>query len=388
MTDPSSPNHPHVTDCLKFLAVCHTIIAEEKEGKTIYNAASPDELALANFARFVGSEFKGTDEDGNMTISYRGKELKYKLLHVLEFNSTRKRMSVIVITPEGEIALYCKGADSILFERMDKSDPTIAKTQENLVKYANIGLRTLVLAKRILDQKTYDEWAKRYHQASILLEKRDEAMQDLQAEIEQNLQLVGATAIEDKLQDEVDITISKLKESGIKVWVLTGDKVETAINIGYSCKLLSDELKQLLIVENTPEGVKKSVEEKLKEVAGVDPDTSKYALIISGEALIIAANHNLNEKIMQIAQVCNAVLACRVSPKQKQQIVSMVRVARPKVTTLAIGDGANDVNMIIAAHVGVGIRGVEGQQVSTLLVKVNNSRLLELLTLPLGNSRF
>jgi phospholipid-transporting ATPase len=363
MEDPNSPYHDDLQEFLIQLSICHTIITEEKEGKLVYNASSPDELALINFAKLVGAEYTGMDDDNNMTMMYKKREFKFKLLHVLEFNSTRKRMSVVVQTPEGKVIVYTKGADSILFARMNSNDPIIHRTQENLSAFANIGLRTLVLAKRVIDFKQYEEWAKRYHQASILLQNREEAMMELQSEIESNLVLVGATAIEDKLQDDVDITISRLKESGIKVWVLTGDKVETAINIGFSCKLLTEDLHQLLIVETTEEEVKQSIAEKLKAVEGINPDEkSKLALIISGEALIIAAKCDIAKDVIQIAQYCNAVLACRVSPKQKQQIVSMVREQKPRATTLAIGDGANDVNMIIAAHVGVGIKGVEGQQ--------------------------
>lgn len=345
------------------MAVCHTIITEEKDGQIIYNASSPDELALVNFAKFVGSRFIGVDDENNITITFQEKELKYRLLHVLEFNSTRKRMSVIVKTPEGKIVLMCKGADSIIFDRMDlDSDPTIPQTKINLIEFANIGLRTLVIAKKEIPQKGYDDWAARYKQALLLTTDRDEEIAKLQEEIEKGLILLGATAIEDKLQDEVGDTIAKIKESGVKVWVLTGDKIETAINIGYSCRLLSDDLIQMQVTESTPEALNASLDEKLKQIEGVDPATSKMALIIAGDSLSIATKEKLTDKLIKIAQVCNAVLACRVSPKQKQEIVSMVRAEKPNVVTLAIGDGANDVNMIIAAHVGVGIKGLEGQQ--------------------------
>jgi phospholipid-transporting ATPase len=365
----SSPNHKALKEFLIELAVCHTIITEEKEGKVHYNASSPDELALVNFAKFVGSEFIGIDDENNLSIEYQKTPMKYKLLHTLEFNSTRKRMSVIVRTPEGKILLYCKGADSIIIERMHQNgDPYLQKTKSNLVEFANIGLRTLVLAKKEIDTKLYEDWAARYKQGLLASEGRDEIIAKLQEEIELGLFIVGCTAIEDKLQDDVGITIAKIKESGIKVWVLTGDKIETAINIGYSCRLLSDDLNQLQVIENTVETLRNSLDAKIKEIEKVDPNNSNYALIIAGDSLTLATKEKMTDKVIKIAQACNSVLACRVSPKQKQEIVSMVRAEKPKVVTLAIGDGANDVNMIIAAHIGVGIRGLEGQQVRNLKI--------------------
>ena len=107
---------------MTLLAVCHTIITEEKHGEVVYNASSPDELALVNFAKFVGAEFIGIDDENHMEIDIKGKRQKFQLLHVLEFNSTRKRMSVIVKNPDGNIVLYTKGADTILFERMNKNE--------------------------------------------------------------------------------------------------------------------------------------------------------------------------------------------------------------------------------------------------------------------------
>lgn len=110
------------SECLTLLAVCHTIITEEKNGEVLYNASSPDELALVNFAKFVGAEFTGIDDNNNMEVNLKGKKLKFQLLHVLEFNSTRKRMSVIVKSQDGKIILYTKGADTVLFERMSTNE--------------------------------------------------------------------------------------------------------------------------------------------------------------------------------------------------------------------------------------------------------------------------
>lgn len=196
-----------------------------------------------------------------------------------------------------------------------------------------------------------------------------------------DLIVVGGTAIEDQLQDEVGETIAALKQAGIKVWVLTGDKVETARNIGYSCKLLNQNIKQYKVDlslelaldnERGMESVNKQLSEVIKEInqrqeefkrknKGGQIDTNN-ALIITGDALIHGLKEEIATKIIEITKYCEAVLCCRVSPKQKQQIVTLVRNFNPKVSTLAIGDGANDVNMITAAHVGIGIKGLEGYQ--------------------------
>jgi len=185
---------------------------------------------------------------------------------------------------------------------------------------------------------------------------------ELQDEIEKDLELVGATAIEDKLQDEVDVTINKFQEAGIKVWVLTGDKVETAINIGFACGLLNDSMQHLKVIEKSYEEVFHSVQEKLSLVQKSDPMTIKFSLIISGEALIHAMRPELSTRLMALADQCHALIACRVSPKQKHLIVSLVKKVKPKATVLAVGDGANDVHMLSSASVSVGIRGLEGQQ--------------------------
>lgn len=372
LNNSSSPNHNKLIEALFAVAICHTVIVDEKEGKRIYNASSPDELALLNFAKFVGFEFKGMDESDNMTIIYNGKDYKYALLHVLEFNSTRKRMSVIVRDlQKNQIVLYTKGADNILIDRMKKSEkehPDLDATKGYLAEYGTIGLRTLLIGKRVIESSVYQPWDASYKELlGTTGEDKDALVENMQEQIEVDLELVGATAIEDKLQVDVGITISALKEAGIRVWVLTGDKLETAINIAYSCKLLNDDLEQLIITDE------RSISEQLSQyqerVQGLTIDTANLSLIITGPAM-----EKMNEdprqaqhyavQFMNVASVCKAVIACRVSPAQKQSIVEFVRKANSKVVTLAIGDGANDVNMITAAHVGVGLRGVEGQQVN------------------------
>lgn len=330
LKDPLHPMFPRAEDCLIHLTVCHTVIAEAKGDDLVYNASSPDELALLNFAKFCGYVYKGTDEGNNIVVAHNGKVSSFKLLHVLEFNSTRKRMSVIVETEKGEIELLTKGADSIILGLMNSETTPVVlkKTIANLEEYAVTGLRTLVLAKKKIEKRDYELWKEKYTASSLVMdESREELMMNDMAEIEKGVSLVGATANLDKLQDEVGLTISILKEAGIKVWVLTGDKVETAINIGYSCKLLSNSMQEIRIDGKTQNEVLKQIESGKKLVGTQKGNGEKFefALVVTGESLIAITEHKMTKGLMEIAQNCKAVIACRVSPKQKQEVVSMAR---------------------------------------------------------------
>lgn len=363
----SSYNHQSIKMTLLHLALCHTTICESSGTKEItYNASSPDELALVNFARFCGYEFQGKDDENFLLVRNPKNELrKFELLHILEFNSTRKRMSIIFKDlSTNELIILTKGADSIIYDRLLDSDSKRCQlTYQHLENYANVGLRTLVLAKKILNSEEYHDWAKRYQEASASIQNREEKMMELQDEIEKGLDLVAATAIEDKLQDEVGFTIKSLKKAGIKLWVLTGDKLETAINIGYSCKILSDDQEKVIIDGKEESEVEANIMDGFK-IMGARPEDPPecFCLIITGDALIHAITEKFSKSLVNLTDRCATVIACRVSPKQKQEVVSLIKKEKPDVTTLAIGDGANDVNMITAAHVGIGIRGVEGQQ--------------------------
>eukprot|EP01016_Furgasonia_blochmanni_P009219 TRINITY_DN13822_c0_g1_i4.p1 TRINITY_DN13822_c0_g1~~TRINITY_DN13822_c0_g1_i4.p1 ORF type:complete len:1011 (-),score=95.37 TRINITY_DN13822_c0_g1_i4:124-3156(-) len=363
--EPHNEQHKYVKDSLKFLGLCHTVIVDRKGNNLIYNAASPDELALVNFARFAGCEYQGIDENNRMEIKLLDQTLHYKLLQVLEFTSARKRMSVILEDEQtGEVILLCKGADSLIMPRLKAQDIGCTMTLQHLEQYAETGLRTLLLAKRVLTKEEYEHWNRDYLASSIVLEKREEAMAACQEKIEVQMELVGATAIEDKLQDQVGATISHLRETGIKIWVLTGDKIETAINIGFSCNLLHNSMTQVLVDGRTRTEVTNNLKEQMERVQKIleEKPEKKLALIVSGDALIFCVNTSNEDLLVALSDRCVVVLCCRVSPKQKAEVVNLVRSVNPDCKTLAIGDGANDVNMITAAHVGIGIRGVEGQQ--------------------------
>jgi phospholipid-translocating ATPase len=187
-------------------------------------------------------------------------------------------------------------------------------------------------------------------------------------EIEQNMLLMGGTAIEDRLQDGVPETIAELAKSGIKLWVLTGDKTETAINIGFASNLLTTDMELLILRSNNRIDTAKLLDdtlEKLDSEAKTYHDAAtgdrKYALVIDGTTLKYGLENATREKVLDLGMRCSSVICCRVSPKQKAQVVNLVKKGL-KVMTLAIGDGANDVSMIQEANVGIGISGVEGRQ--------------------------
>lgn len=358
--DPTfNPKTDSAQEFLLHLAICHTIICEEKDGEIEYKASSPDELALVNAARFFGVAFAGRDENQSIMVKINEKLIIVEVLNIIEFNSDRKRMTIIVRLPNGKIKLYIKGADSVILPLIS-SEVHKQETIDNLESYANQGLRTLVLASKDLSKGEYKEWNDQYLLAVQDIKNKEAKIAALATDIENDLKLVGATAIEDKLQDQVPETIKILKDAGIKVWVLTGDKVETAVNIGFSCNLLTNEMLRIMIVGNKSNVVEQEIKDGL--ISMKEAVTSVFALIISGEALLRAFKPEIKDKFLELAEKCNVVLACRVSPQQKADIVKMIRDAHPTVRTLSIGDGANDVNMITAAHVGIGLAGLEGKQ--------------------------
>lgn len=383
------------------LAVCHTVIPETLEsGEVRLSASSPDEQALVAGAAFMGFKFENRSV-GKATIEVHGKRQVFDVLDVLEFNSTRKRMSVVVRAPNGNLWLYSKGADMMIYQRL-KDDPAMEKikqiTRDHMERYADDGLRTLALAVKPLDEKWFQKWKIRFDDAQGNVGEIDRrkdgkpnAIDELMEEIEENLELIGATAIEDKLQDGVPKCLSHLTQAGIKVWMLTGDKEETAINIAYACSLLDNSIQQVIINCTTCPN-EESIRARLNAAARDYADKSKVveskseiALIIDGEALEWALRPTTAPDLLAFAKLCRAVVCNRVSPAQKADMVRLVRDNITSARTLAIGDGANDVAMIQAAHVGVGISGQEGMQaVNSSDYAIAQFRFLERLLLVHG----
>uniref|UniRef100_A0A803W131 Phospholipid-transporting ATPase n=1 Tax=Ficedula albicollis TaxID=59894 RepID=A0A803W131_FICAL len=399
-----SGKEPEIQKFFFVLAICHTVMADTSDGQLNYQAASPDEGALVTAARSFGYVFLSRTQN-TITISEMGVERTYDVLAILDFNSDRKRMSVIVRESGGNIRLYCKGADTVIYQRLHPRNLKREATEEALDVFANETLRTLCLCYRDISQDEFEAWNKKFVEASLATSHRDEALDKVYEEIEKNLILLGATAIEDKLQDGVPETISRLSKADIKIWVLTGDKKETAENIGFSCELLTEET-AICYGEDTSALLQARLENQ-RNRAGSSPhsslrmnepffqDSRDRALIITGSWLneILLEKKKKKKKLklkfprtaeekkkqaekrrraeaykeqqqqnfVDLACECRAVICCRVTPKQKAMVVELVKKYK-KAITLAIGDGANDVNMIKTAHIGVGISGQEGMQ--------------------------
>lgn len=415
LRDPFSTQGKLLGQFWRTMSLCHTVVTGivEGTGEIEFKAQSPDEQALVQAAADVGFIFCGKDRNTlKLQTPYSNDIEEYELLTVLEFSSARKRMSVILRRHlDDSIIVMTKGADSVIFERSAPGQDNVKLTTDQaLEEFANKGLRTLCLGYKELSKSEYDEWASKYHEASVALDMREERMEDLADVMERDLILVGATGIEDRLQDGVPETIADLKRAGINVWVATGDKLETAIAIGYSTMLLSKDM-NLIVVRGGEYGqpnsaynqLKKAIErffggeEALEQMINQPPDLEEgqvaarppmleregrkstnsvaslvgenngqraggYALIIDGTALGHALSEEFSrELLLDVSTQCKAVICCRVSPLQKALIVRLIRDGLG-VMTLAIGDGANDVSMIQAAHVGVGIAGEEGLQ--------------------------
>lgn len=409
----SQPHSGVIQMFFRLLAVCHTCIPEvdEESGTISYEAESPDEAAFVVAARELGFTFYQRTQTGVFLHELdpsSGKQVdrSYKLLHVLEFNSARKRMSVIVRNEEGKIFLFSKGADSVMFERLSSSDCAYREvTQDHINEYADAGLRTLVLAYRQLDEAEYANFDRKFTAAkNSVSADRDEMIEEAADLLERKLILLGATAVEDKLQKGVPECIDKLAQAGIKIWVLTGDKMETAINIGYACSLLRQGMTQITITLEQPdiialekgggdkaavakaskENVVKQINEGKKRIDGSVVGEA-FALIIDGKSLTYALEEDAKGALMDLAVGCKSVICCRSSPKQKALVTRLVKESTGKVS-LAIGDGANDVGMIQEADIGVGISGAEGMQaVMASDVSIAQFRFLERLLLVHGH---
>ncbi|XP_014674713.1 PREDICTED: probable phospholipid-transporting ATPase IA [Priapulus caudatus] len=351
---------PIIREFLILMAICNTVVPDTNGSTINYQASSPDEAALVKGAKRLGFVFKVRTPQA-VFIEVFGREEKYEVLNILEFTSNRKRMSVIVRTPSGKIKLYCKGADTVIYDRLGDNQTYRDITLGHLESFATSGLRTLCCAVSDISSELYDQWKDMYHKASTSIQYREKNLEEAAEVIERNLMLLGATAIEDKLQQGVPETIAALLKTDIKVWMLTGDKQETAVNIGYACKLLTHGMPVLMVNEETLDATRETVRRHMHDFGEHLKKSNEVGLVIDGQTLKYALSCDVRQDFLDVALSCKAIICCRVSPMQKAEIVQMVKISYQAIT-LAIGDGANDVAMIQQAHVGVGISGMEGLQ--------------------------
>lgn len=358
-----------------------------------YEAESPDEAALVYAARAYQCTLQSrTPEQVVVDFAALG-PLTFQLLHILPFDSVRKRMSVVVRHPlSNQVVVYTKGADSTIMELLSVASPDgpglekqqmmiREKTQKHLDDYAKRGLRTLCIAKRVMSDTEYAEWLRNHFLAETSIDNREELLLESAMRLENKLTLLGATGIEDRLQEGVPEAIEALHKAGIKIWMLTGDKQETAVNIAYACKLLEPNDKLFILNTESKNACEMLMDTILKELQKnpASPEQAslsaslhqppptlqgsglRAALIITGKTLEFALQESLQKQFLELTACCQAVVCCRATPLQKSEVVKLVR-SHLRVMTLAIGDGANDVSMIQVADIGIGISGQEGMQ--------------------------
>jgi len=365
LADMPSEQRSHLKAFFRALALCHSVLADKPEPQTEpylinYKAESPDEAALVATARDAGFPFLGKSKD-TLEIEVMGQTEKYTFLKMLEFNSTRKRMSVVLRCPDGRIMLYCKGADSVIYERLAKDhDPVLKeRTTKDMEAFANNGLRTLCISYRYLEEEEYLNWSRAHDAAANAIENREEAIDKANDLIEHSLLILGATALEDKLQEGVPEAIDMLHRAGIKLWILTGkfitpdtrkkrkttthirvsgDKLQTAIEIGYSCNLLKNTMDLMILSASTPEQARAQIEAGLNKIASILGPPSwdirkrgfvpgaqaSFAVVIDGDTLRHALSPELKPLFLNLGTQCETVVCCRVSPAQKALTVNLV----------------------------------------------------------------
>ncbi|XP_058790265.1 phospholipid-transporting ATPase VD isoform X2 [Phymastichus coffea] len=371
--------------------------ASDRNGKSlenvpaIYEAESPDELALVNAARAYNVRLiRRTAQSAIVSLPDKS-TLTFEILKILPFDSNRKCMSIIVKHPHtGEIVLYSKGADTTILPALNanEDDSTITtKVRQQLHSYARQGLRTLVMARRSLTTEDYNIWREKHAEIEASNNNRERRIRESYASLETQMTLLGATGIEDKLQAGVPEAMANLVSAGIVIWVLTGDKPETAVNIAYSACLFTPAM-QLLRLQARSKSVAESLihghleaiqHENASAMEGIQPNDidaaerfayrigspwqRQRALVVDGKTLtfILDPKSGLTGPFLELTRACSSVLACRATPLQKAYIVKVVK-EQLQMRTLAIGDGANDVSMIQTADVGIGVSGREGNQ--------------------------
>ena len=433
------PGFDYINEFWKALAITNECMVKEEKGEIRYMGTSPDDLELVKAAMNQGYKLIETTLNTKI-IRIAGKDFSYEILKVLGFSSERKRMSIVLKDKFG-IKLYIKGADCEITKRLSKKSLESEKYEiisNGLLEFSKRGLRTLMIAYRKIKEEDYNSWIKKLHEDELNVKNKFKLVERLYDIIENNLTLIGGTAVEDKLQDKVPETIKELRAAGIKIWVLTGDKLDTAENIGHSCNLLSKEQKlfELKVMPGDDENMvkenpyremtqffsdfQKFVENLIKkynldsnyainkikynrnenrlDLSSISKsevesqnngdnlsNNSKFSIksqIIDFEIFKYLKDKNLLEpfsiiieapilcglfkdeewtqNFLHIAYYSNTVICCRVSPSQKSQVIKKMKSFDSHAVTLAIGDGGNDVSMIMEANIGIGIHGEEG----------------------------
>ena len=357
-----------IRDTITSMVLCNNVtpIKSEDDENITYQASSPDEVALVQFSERLNMKLlHRTDKEIKITNASNTEE-EFKILANFPFSSDTKRMGIILQNKKyNHIIFYLKGAENVMMKFVKKE--YIGYIKENAENLATKGLRTLVLTQKLLSQKYFDEWYEEYNNALTSMENRKEKIANVISKLENDMDFLCVTGVEDLLQDEVATTIDNLRNAGMKLWMLTGDKVETATCISISAGIKAKNHKIYTITyedikdpddkTNEINSLKQKLEDYNSKIA-VDP----HIFIIDGDSLDLALKECQRE-FYNSAMKAPSVVCCRCSPTQKRIICKNIK-KYTNCRTAAVGDGGNDVAMIQEADVGIGIVGKEGLQAS------------------------
>lgn len=344
-----------IRDSITALCVCHNVTPIEENGERQLQASSPDEVALVKLAESVGFKLLERNSNGMKIQTPSGSVETYEIIACFPFSSDTKRMGILVKYVEGNrIIFYLKGAEVVMETKV--SETSKAFIREYCENLASTGLRTLVITQKYVPESFYEDWITKYEQANLLMTGRDAKVRSVIEELEKGMEFLCVTGVEDLLQVDVTDTIESLRNGGIQIWMLTGDKIETAKCIAISTGLKSKGQKSFDIV-NIKKGYE--FEREIKKYSNLND----HILVIDGTTLDIALSSDYEEIFFNISKNAPAVVCCRCSPTQKALIVRGMN-KYTNARTAAIGDGGNDVAMIQEAHLGIGIVGKEGKQAS------------------------
>ena len=339
------------------LLICHTVEVLH-DGKI--TAESPDEEAII-LSCMRNNFYLVENTTSTIVVKHKKKTYTFNKLYVLEFDSFRKRMSVIVrSTDTKQVFMFTKGADSSMAKI---GSSKYLKNIENAVDaFSRGGYRTLVLGYKQLNRKDLEQFIKGVNAAHNDLVNRETALLEVYNNIETNITLIGSTGIEDKLQDEVHGTITALREASLHIWMLTGDKKETAMAIAKSAGLVGENCTWVDLTKKSNDEMEETMDSFFeKRDLKNKCKTDQLVLFVDGHAVgYLMKYEDTKEKLYQITKYCHTVIATRLSPIQKSQVIRVIKERSRDAVTLAIGDGGNDVSMIQEAHVGIGIHGREG----------------------------
>uniref|UniRef100_A0A7E4UWR8 Phospholipid-transporting ATPase n=1 Tax=Panagrellus redivivus TaxID=6233 RepID=A0A7E4UWR8_PANRE len=344
-----------ICQALEAITLCHNVTPTVEQGNRSYQAASPDEVALVEWAESVGVTLIDRNTT-TMTIQFGSQNRRYRILDLFPFTAERKRMGIIVQNiATDEISFICKGADSVMAEMVQYND----WLEESSANMAREGLRTLVVAQKLLTKEEYSIFEQIHNKARLSTNNRLSLVDEAIASLEHNLKLLCVTGVEDQLQDEVRTSIESLIQGGINICMLTGDKLETAVCIAKSCGLFKKH-SYVMVMDNVA-----SKKEVNAEVSALSEKVklNNCVMVATGNAMEQCLKYE-EEQMASIFMKCQTVVCCRCSPEQKASIVELIQKYKPVARVAAIGDGGNDVAMIQAAHVGIGIEAKEGKQAS------------------------